>query len=166
MTGEQREEHDPSNPPASGSTAAVGVDILITRMHPWTIVVSLVGEHDVTTAASFERLAVDQLDRCDRLVIDLSQVVFVDSSVINAFVRVARQARPRGVTFQVVAAPGSHVHRVLGVMGLLDHLGCIEDVPETPAARSATANGTLTRADDNGASATVPETDAPRAPRS
>ena len=134
---------------------AVGVDVLVSRAQPWTIVVSLVGEHDVTTAASLERLAVDQLDRCDRLVIDLSQAVFIDSSVINTFVRVARQARPRGVMFQVLAVPGSHVHRVLGLMGLLDHLGCVGSLPEMQAAR-AIANGTIAPP-SNGAPVTVQE---------
>ena len=132
MTHPQLEESDPSNSLSRVDTPS-GVDILVSRTQPWTVVVSLVGEHDLANAGSLERLALAQLDLCDRLVIDLSQAVFIDSSVINALVRVARQSRPRGVTFQLVAAPETHVHRVLDLMGLLDHLGCIGRLPDMQA---------------------------------
>ena len=135
MASLRLEEPEPGSPPSRGAAVSAGVDVLVSRTQPWTIVVSLVGEHDLNTAASLERRAVEHLDGCDRLVIDLSQTIFIDSSVINTLVRVARQARPRGVMFQVVAAPESHVHRVLALMGLLDHLGCIDRLPEMQAAQ-------------------------------
>jgi stage II sporulation protein AA (anti-sigma F factor antagonist) len=141
MTRAQLAEPDSSTPTSRVSTSPSGLDILVSRTQPWTIVVSLVGEHDVTNAGSLEYLAVDHLHRCDRLVIDLSQAVFIDSSVINALVRVARQARPRGVTFQVVAVPETHVHRVLDLMGLLDHLGCIGCLPEMQAVQGVEPHG-------------------------
>jgi anti-sigma B factor antagonist len=103
--------------------AEVLVQVRGTR--PSTAVVSLVGVHDLSTAPCLERRALEQLGRTDRLVVDLSRASFVDSSIVNALVRLARQARPRGITFQVVAAEGSHPQRVLSLMGLLGHLGWV-----------------------------------------
>lgn len=124
-------------PVVSRSGTTGGAEILVSSTRPWTTVLSLVGSHDVTVSTSFERSALEHLDRCDRLVVDLSQADFVDSSVISALVRVAQQARPRGVIFQVVAPCETHVHRVLDLMGLLNHLGCRDGLPEMQAARPA-----------------------------
>ncbi len=107
-----------------------GILVHTTPARPWTTVISLVGVHDLSTAPELERSAGKHLARCDRLVVDLARASFVDSSIVNALVRLARQARPRGLTFHVVAARGSHPHRVLALMGLLDHLGCIDTLPE------------------------------------
>jgi stage II sporulation protein AA (anti-sigma F factor antagonist) len=135
----------------AGSSAGVGMEV--TSVPPSTAVLALSGEHDITTAVSLERTAGAQLGGCDRLVVDLSATTFVDSSVINALVRVARQARPRGVTFQVVALPETHVHRVLDLMGLLDHLGCIGCLPEMQAVQGVEPHGVHAVGDpSNGAS--------------
>lgn len=103
---------------------------VVTRVPPATVVLALAGEHDITTALSVEGTAADQLPGCDRLVVDLTEATFIDSSVINALARLARQARSRGVTFQVVAPAGSHVRRVLELMALEGHLGCVDALRE------------------------------------
>lgn len=110
-----------------------GIDVRTSLTRPRTVVISLAGTHDLSTSPTLERRAAEHLARCDRLVVDLSEASFVDSSIVNALVRLARQARPRGVTFQVVAADGSHPHRVLSLMGLLGHLGCVDALPEMHA---------------------------------
>jgi len=98
---------------------------------PRTTVVSLVGMHDLSTAPCLERRALEDIEGCDRLAVDLSRATFVDSSIVNALVRLGRQARPRGIAFQVVALDGSHPHRVLSLMGLLGHLGWVPSLAET-----------------------------------
>lgn len=133
------------------------VEVLVSLSRPWTVVLSLVGDHDLTTVDTLLSRAAEQLERCDRLVLDLSKTTFVDSAVVNALVELARQARPRGVNLQVVALPGHQAHRVLDLMGLLAHLGWTDRLPEMHATSTASMstsspavrNGTSRR---NGAS--------------
>ena len=110
---------------------------VVTSVAPSTAVVRLHGEHDITTAAAMERSAGERLSVCDRLVVDLAEATFIDSSVVNALARLARQARSRGVRFQVVAPSGSHPRRVLDLMGLDAHLGCVDALRELGASREA-----------------------------
>ena len=121
---------------AEAAAAEPGVDVLVSLTRPWTVVVSLVGDHDVTSVGSLVRQAEAHVERCDRLVVDLSATTFLDSAVVGALVELAREARSRGVVLQVVAAPGGQAHRVLAVMGLLAHLGWTEQLPELHAARN------------------------------
>jgi anti-sigma B factor antagonist len=109
---------------------------VVTSVAPSTVVIGLFGEHDITTAAALEGAGGDRLGTCDRLVVDLTEATFIDSSVINALARLARQARSRGVTFQVVAPSGSHPRRVLDLMGLEGHLGCVDALRDPGAAPS------------------------------
>jgi anti-anti-sigma regulatory factor len=104
--------------------------VVTSLTRPWTTVISLAGMHDISTAPELERCAAEHLTGCDRLVVDLTEAAFVDSSIVNSLVRLAHEARPRGITYQVVAADGSHPHRVLALMGLLGHLGCVDALPE------------------------------------
>jgi len=119
--------------------ASPGVHVRTSLTRPWTTVISLTGAHDLSTAPTLERRAVEHLARCDRLVVDLTHASFFDSSIVNTLVRLGRQARPRGVTFQVVAVDGSHPHRVLSLMGLLGHLGCVGTLPETQTGQATRA---------------------------
>ena len=118
----------------SGEHPSLGT--IVTSVARSTVVVALVGEHDLTTSAALERKAADGLGACDQLVVDLTEATFIDSSVINALARLARQARSRGVTFQVVAPLESHPRRVLDLMGLEGHLGCVDALRELGAARA------------------------------
>jgi anti-anti-sigma factor len=118
----------PDSSPTVPREPAILVVTSLTR--PWTTVISLAGMHDISTAAELERCAAEHLDGCDRLLVDLTETSFVDSSIVNALVRLAHEARPRGITYQVVAVDGSHPHRVLALMGLLGQLGCVDALPE------------------------------------
>ena len=99
----------------------MSIDVLATRKLPRTTVVSLVGEHDISTADALERQIEGQLDGCDRLVVDLSGVTFMDSGAVRALVRVALLARARGIVFEVFANHESPTHRLLEVLGLLGY---------------------------------------------
>jgi anti-anti-sigma factor len=119
--------NDDASAEPSGETRS-GIVVRTTPGRPETAVISLVGAHDLSTSPMLERHAVEHLAHADRLVVDLSQASFVDSSIVNTLVGLARQARPRGVTFQVIAVDGSHPQRVLALMGLLGHLGWIDSL--------------------------------------
>jgi anti-anti-sigma factor len=108
-------------------------DILFSGTRPWWCVVCLVGDHDCGTVGKIDRILVDHLGRYNRLFVDLCEATFIDSAVVHALVRAARQARPRGVEFHVVAPKGTQAHRVLELAGLLTFLGCVPCLPEMKA---------------------------------
>ena len=93
------------------------------RKPPFTIRVSLLGEHDQSTAPGLERQLEDQLDLCDRLVVDLGGVAFMDSSVARCLRRVALLARARGVVFEVAPPEGLVAGRLLELLGLMGYFG-------------------------------------------
>jgi anti-anti-sigma factor len=85
--------------------------------------VRLVGALDVATVGRFEeRLKPLQASRARRLVIDLSGLTFIDSSGVDALLRVADQAKP----ISLVRGP-AHVHRVFELAGLDDVLPFTDD---------------------------------------
>ena len=82
-------------------------------------IVSLFGEHDLSTSRDLEQLFGSLLRSGEQLIVDLTQAEFIDSSVLNNLVRATKRAEERGltVTLQVATAPA--VRRVLEVTGLL-----------------------------------------------
>lgn len=107
------------------------VDAASVREPNRTATVSLVGEHDLSTADSLEHRVVRHLDRCDRLVVDLSEVGFMDSSAVRALVRVAILARARGIAFEVVASEQAQSHGVLELLGLMGYFTLRASCPST-----------------------------------
>jgi anti-sigma B factor antagonist len=96
------------------------------------VVVALTGELDLyNTPTLREALRGAAAREPRRLVVDLSEVTFVDSTVLGAFVE-ARAALGGGHAF-VLAAPGLEVRRALEVSGL-DSLFAVRDTVESALA--------------------------------
>ncbi|HUQ22435.1 MAG TPA: STAS domain-containing protein [Gaiellaceae bacterium] len=97
------------------------------------IVVRLVGELDLYNApevrsALFEVCA----EQPDRLVVDLGEVDFVDSTTLGVLI----EARTRLANRQsfLLASPGLETHRALAISGLDQHLAVHETVESALAA--------------------------------
>ena len=74
--------------------------------------VALTGEHDLATAPEVRR-AIDAAARAgSTVVLDLSAVMFIDSSVIGEIVEGVREGK-----LVVVAVPGTEPRRVLDIVG-------------------------------------------------
>jgi anti-sigma B factor antagonist len=88
-------------------------------------VIQLDGELDMATAPSVR----DELQRalagdCERIIVDLRRLGFLDSTGIHALVQAHEECEHSARSFQLVLAPG-HVRRVLelcGMLGVLDHM--------------------------------------------
>ena len=93
------------------------------------LVVHLVGELDLYNAPALrESLAELAAEEPKRVVIDLSQVDFVDSTALGVLIEVrSRLHEPRGF---LLAAPGVETHRALQISGLDRHLGVHATVEE------------------------------------
>ena len=75
----------------------------------------LAGELDMATAAEFHRSVAACLDGQGEVVLDLSDLTFLGSDGIRAFLILAGQIRPRQV---VLRAPQPQTARVLEIVGV------------------------------------------------
>lgn len=82
-------------------------------------IVTLFGEHDLSTREQLEQTFGSLLRSGEQLIVDLTPTEFIDSSVLNSLVQATNRAEERGltVTLQVATAPA--VRTVLEVTGLL-----------------------------------------------
>jgi anti-anti-sigma factor len=79
--------------------------------------VTLTGELDIVSGAPLRRLALEAGHDQARLVVDLSEVSFMDSSGIGTLVSMRREARSRGAELELVC-PDGPVLRVLTMVKL------------------------------------------------
>jgi anti-sigma B factor antagonist len=93
------------------------------------LVVHLIGELDLYNAPALrESLAALVAEAPSRVVIDLEQVEFVDSTALGVLIEArSRLDEPRGF---LLAAPGIETNRALQVSGLDRHLGVHATVEE------------------------------------
>lgn len=97
-------------------------------------VVSVAGELDMATAPQLEEEIAALLARGEsRLVLDLAEVSFCDSTGLSVFVRTRNRCQDAGGRLRIAAAPRA-VRRVLEVSGLIDVL---EVCPTVDAAVAA-----------------------------
>lgn len=89
-------------------------------------VVAVTGEVDVSNAARLrEALDARLADHVAELVVDLSEVSYIDSTGIGVLVGTAHRAEEQGARFEV-ARPQKNVARVLGLLGVSEELHLTE----------------------------------------
>jgi anti-sigma B factor antagonist len=101
-------------------------------------VLSIRGEHDLSTAPELRRRLRDLIANGGALVVDLSPATFVDSSILGAILDARRSAAEAGLGF-AVAHPGRDddaVGRVLEITGLRAELPVHSERDEAMAAAS------------------------------
>jgi anti-anti-sigma factor len=87
-------------------------------------ILTLRGEHDLSNA---HRLAAElrMAMRARELpIVDLSEVQFIDSSVLNNLWQAERMARERGLSLTLQLGTAAIVRRTLETSGLIDQLRC------------------------------------------
>jgi len=97
------------------------------------LVIRLVGELDLYNAPTLrQELLAAGAEAPDRVVIDLAEVDFVDSTALGVLIE-ARSTLPDRRAF-ALAAPGVETRRALEISGLDRHLGVYATVEEALAA--------------------------------
>jgi anti-sigma B factor antagonist len=82
-------------------------------------VISISGEHDLSTAPDLRSRLATAIADGESVVIDLSQAEFIDSSILGALLDARREAHAGGLGFAVALSNGARpVARVLDVTGL------------------------------------------------
>lgn len=77
--------------------------------------VALSGELDLASASDFREFALQALDRSRRVVLDISDLEFLDSSGVKAILRVAEEACPHGL---ILFHPRDNLQRVLDILAV------------------------------------------------
>jgi anti-sigma B factor antagonist len=82
-------------------------------------VLTISGEHDLTTAPDLRRRLDSLLEEGTRTVVDLTPATFIDSSILGVILDGRRRADGAGIGFAVVHSNGGDaVDRILEVTGL------------------------------------------------
>ena len=101
--------------------------------HNGSVIVHLAGELDLYNAPTVrETLLTLAAEQPDRLVVDLAEVEFIDSTALGVLVEARGKLARRGAF--LLAAPGLETHRALQVSGLDQHLSVHETVGAALAA--------------------------------
>jgi anti-anti-sigma factor len=90
-------------------------------------VITLYGELDLASSPTLEA-ELEQLEGSERVVIDLRELEFIDSTGLSVLVKAHQQAQEQGTEFGLVKG-GGQVQRLLRLTGLAERL-TIADAPE------------------------------------
>jgi len=94
-------------------------ELAIERTDAGLAVLTISGEHDLSTAPNLRRRLDILLDERSATIIDLSPATFIDSSILGVILDGRRRAAEADIGFAVVHSNGANaVDRVLEVTGL------------------------------------------------
>ena len=102
------------------------------------VVAHLTGEIDQSNADSIRRALVDTVtNHVAKLVLDLTDVDYLDSAGIRLIFWLREQLRTRGQALELVVPSASPTSDALRLAGVLHHLRTIEAIDEAPHWRSS-----------------------------
>jgi anti-anti-sigma factor len=96
------------------------------------VVLAVVGEIDMATAPEVSR-ALDGGHGARRVVVDLTEVTFLDSSALNALVHSQRQLAEHDVEFRIVSPTEHAVRNVFEITHLTGPLSVVDSLDEALA---------------------------------
>jgi anti-sigma B factor antagonist len=94
--------------------------IAVDRAAPGVEVVTVTGEHDLSTAPELQHQLDAALGSGAAVVVDLLQTTFIDSTVLRVLICAREQAHERGVGFSIAIgeSTGHGVRRLLELTGM------------------------------------------------
>ncbi len=106
----------------TADTASVGL-LAAHEQQEDVAVLSVHGEIDLATAPALREFLLPILEhQTGPVVVDLSEVAFMDSTGLHVLVATLRRLEPQNRRLAIVCREGGQVHRVLALVGLLDIL--------------------------------------------
>ena len=105
-------------------------------------VISLAGDHDLTTSDAFHDQALAALAGCHSLIVDLSGLSSIDSKLVGTLIRLRGVARCRGIAFDVILGGNREIRRAVEPLRLTSRLHCHSSLARVPleASRQAGAD--------------------------
>jgi len=129
-------------------------ELRVARLPGEIAVISLLGEHDVTTAWEVRNAIAFALDQGTHLVVDLSETEFIDSSIVHALIDSVQHASAQGLRISLQLQTHASVKRTLEIMLEVSGLEAlpvygtraeaIDAVRQTPDRSSAAGIGSRT----------------------
>ena len=118
------------NAPAQDGTAGIRQDPITDIVRNGSsVIVSLAGELDLYNAHALRETLIQCCDEApERLVVDLSEVKFIDSTALGVLIE-ARTRMPNRRGF-LLAAPGLETRRALEISGLDRHFAVYDSVEQ------------------------------------
>ena len=128
-----------------GSFAGVRTgELALERTNAGLSVVTISGEHDLSTAPHLRRRLDELLEERSPVVVDLSPATFIDSSILGVILDGRKRAKEAQLGFAVVHTNGADaVSRVLEVTGLRTELPVHARWEEAAAAASDNSGKSL-----------------------
>jgi anti-anti-sigma factor len=108
------------------------ISVTLVRQHPPTAVVALVGEHDAYSSERLENELTVLLEEGRRIVVDLDDASFIDSTTLSVLLRARHRAEAASLGFALVLSEREYtqVHQILDLTGLgtaFANFGTLED---------------------------------------
>ena len=126
----------PLNQGGSDQNGSEPLTVRIEESADGTAVVAIAGELDLSTIPRMESPLLEQIRQRSAVLLDLSNLSFIDSSGIRTLIRAFHESD--GAPFHVVVGKGSQVERVFQVARVTDTLSVFSD----PELALAALNGT------------------------
>lgn len=99
------------------------------EQHGDALVLTPAGEIDLSSASALQATLAEQVTSAGgTVIVDLTEVTFMDSTALSVLVRIRRLVRGEGRAF-IVVCPSGPVHRLLSITGLVDVFG-VQDTVE------------------------------------
>jgi anti-sigma B factor antagonist len=94
--------------------------ILVERAAPGVEIVTVTGEHDLSSAPELERILDEAFSAGGPVAVDLLGTTFIDSTVLRILICAREEAKHRGVGFRVALGEttGHGVRRLLELTGM------------------------------------------------
>jgi anti-sigma B factor antagonist len=115
------------------------ISVTLARRDPPAAVVALVGEHDVYSSERLENEFAVLLDEGRRVVVDLRETTFVDSTTLSVLLGARLQAERASLGFVLVLPEREYtqVHRILDLTGLVSAFATYNGLDDALAAARA-----------------------------
>jgi anti-anti-sigma factor len=97
------------------------------------VVVAIVGEIDMATAPEVTRAIDGGHDGTRCVVVDLTEVTFLDSSALNAFVHSQRSLAEHDIAFRIVSPSDQAVRNVFEITHLTGPLSVVDSLDDALA---------------------------------
>jgi anti-sigma B factor antagonist len=94
------------------------------------VVVTIAGEIDMATAPEVAQAIDSEHDGASRVVVDLTDVTFLDSSALNALIHCQKSLVEHDVAFRVVSPSDRAVRNVFDITHLTGPLSVVESLDE------------------------------------
>jgi anti-anti-sigma factor len=125
-------------PRPSGGSGTAPLNVSIEDLRDGVAIVGLAGELDVGTIPRIDNALSEQLRQRQAVLVDLTELSFIDSSGIGMLMRAFRQSN--GTPMHVILGPDSQVNRVFRLAGIdeampvfADRAGALAALPNEPA---------------------------------